>query len=147
MTALELTIPAPCDWLNSNQRLHWTEKARRTRIWRYTAHGAALVQAKGVRFDVPVHITMTIHKTRAGRYDVANYGVTASALTLAVTLVSMLLCRVWSAPDRTEISALRAEAVALDARSETRFVTWDSAMFGMSEASREEPAVTRPFAS
>lgn len=80
MTALELTIPAPCDWLNSNQRLHWTEKARRTRIWRYTAHGAALVQAKGVRFDVPVHITMTIHKTRAGRYDVANYGVTAKAI-------------------------------------------------------------------
>ena len=30
MTTLELTIPAPCDWLNSNQRLHWAEKARRT---------------------------------------------------------------------------------------------------------------------
>ena len=80
MTALELTIPAPCDWLNSNQRLHWTEKARRTRIWRYTAHGAVLVQAKGVRFDVPVRITVTIHKTRAGRYDATNWAPTGKAL-------------------------------------------------------------------
>ena len=80
MSTLELTIPAPCDWLNSNQRLHWTEKARRTRIWRHAAHGAVLGQHKGARFDVPVRITVTIHKTRAGRYDVANYGVTAKAI-------------------------------------------------------------------
>lgn len=77
--SLTLTIPAPCDWLNANERLHWAEKARRTRIWRYTAHGAVLAQARGVRFDVPVHITVTVHKTRAGRYDVANLANTAKA--------------------------------------------------------------------
>ena len=80
MTALELTIPAPCDWLNANERLHWAEKARRTRIWRHAAHGAVLSQHKGARFDVPVQITVTVHKTRAGRYDVANYGATAKAI-------------------------------------------------------------------
>ena len=78
--SLTLTIPAPCEWLNSNQRLHWAEKARRTRAWRDAAHAAVLSQHKGARFDVPVRITMTIHKTRAGRYDVANYGVTAKAI-------------------------------------------------------------------
>ena len=80
MTALTLTIPAPCDWLNANERLHWAEKARRTRIWRHTAHGAVLAQAKGARFDVPVRITVTIHKTRAGRYDATNWAPTGTAL-------------------------------------------------------------------
>jgi len=80
MNALELTIPAPCDWLNSNQRLHWAEKARRTRIWRYTAHGAVLAQAKGVRFTVPVRIVVTIHKPRAGRFDATNWAPTGKAL-------------------------------------------------------------------
>ena len=80
MTALELTILAPCDWLNANERLHWAEKARRTRIWRHTAHGAVLAQAKGARFDVPVRITVTIHKTRAGRYDATNWAPTGKAL-------------------------------------------------------------------
>ena len=80
MNALELTIPAPCDWLNANERLHWAEKARRTRIWRHTAHGAVLAQAKGARFDVPVRITVTIHKTRAGRYDATNWAPTGKAL-------------------------------------------------------------------
>ena len=78
--SLTLTIPAPCDWLNANERLHWAEKARRTRAWRYAAHMAVLSQHKGARFDVPVQITVTVHKTRAGRYDVANYGVTAKAI-------------------------------------------------------------------
>lgn len=80
MTALELTIPAPCDWLNANERLHWAEKARRTRIWRHTAHGAVLSQHKGARFDVPVRIVVTIHKPRAGRYDATNWAPTGKAL-------------------------------------------------------------------
>ena len=80
MSALELTIPAPCDWLNSNQRLHWAEKARRTRIWRYTAHGAVLAQCAGLTFTVPVRIVVTIHKPRAGRYDATNWAPTGKAL-------------------------------------------------------------------
>ena len=80
MTTLTLTIPALCDWINANDRLHWAEKARLTRIWRHAAHGAVLRQHKGARFDVPVRITVTIHKTRAGRYDVSNLSPTSKAI-------------------------------------------------------------------
>jgi crossover junction endodeoxyribonuclease RusA len=81
VTALEFTIPAPCDWLNSNQRLHRMVSAapfgpgvrRRTRRLP-SAHAWA-------PFEVPVHIVCTIHKTRAGRWDAGNlYGVTAKAI-------------------------------------------------------------------
>ena len=80
MNALNLTIPAPCAWINANERLHWAEKARRTRIWRYTARGAVLAQAKGATFDVPVQITVTVHKARAGRWDATNLAPTGKAL-------------------------------------------------------------------
>ena len=80
MTALTLTIPAPCDWLNANERLHWAEKARRTRIWRHAAHGAVLGQHRGLAFTVPVRIVVTIHKPRAGRYDATNWAPTGKAL-------------------------------------------------------------------
>ena len=80
MSTLTLTIPAPCAWINANERLHWSEKARRTRIWRYTARGAVLAQAKGATFDVPVQITVTVHKTRGGRWDATNLAPTGKAL-------------------------------------------------------------------
>ena len=80
MTALELTIPAPCDWLNANERLHWAEKARRTRAWRDAAHMAVLSQHRGLAFTVPVRIVVTIHKPRAGRYDATNWAPTGKAL-------------------------------------------------------------------
>ena len=71
MTALELTIPAPCDWLNSNQRLHRMVSARRIAAWRNAADYAA-TEAAHDSFLEPVHIVCTVHKTRAGRWDAGN---------------------------------------------------------------------------
>ena len=80
MTALELTIPAPCDWLNSNQRLHRMVKARRVASWRKAAQEAAEAHPGWVPFEVPVRIVVTVHKTRAGRWDAGNLYPTAKAL-------------------------------------------------------------------
>ena len=40
MSILTLTIPAPCDWLNSNQRLHRMVSAARIRAWREATRAA-----------------------------------------------------------------------------------------------------------
>lgn len=79
MNALELTIPAPCDWLNANQRLHRMVHAKRTAAWRNAADYYA-TEAAHDSFLEPVHITVTIHKTRAGRWDVGNLYPTAKAI-------------------------------------------------------------------
>lgn len=80
MTALELTIPAPCDWLNSNQRLHRMVHAKRTAAWRKAANEAVWEHGAWSPFVRPVHITVTIHKTRAGRWDAGNLYPTAKAI-------------------------------------------------------------------
>jgi crossover junction endodeoxyribonuclease RusA len=80
VTALELTIPAPCDWLNSNQRLHRMVSAKRTASWRAAARYAAATHYGWAPFDVPVSIVCTVHKTRAGRWDAGNLYPTAKAI-------------------------------------------------------------------
>lgn len=78
---LELTIPAPCDWINANQREHWAKKAAKTREWRSAAFAVACsVPRRRRTFTTPVHITCTVHKTRAGRFDVANLARTSKAI-------------------------------------------------------------------
>lgn len=75
----ELIIPAPCDWINANQRHHWAEKGRLTRNWRDAAYARAYL-SRSVRFgDTPVHITATIHKTTRRKYDAANLYPTVKA--------------------------------------------------------------------
>lgn len=74
---LLLTIPAPTDWLNSNQRLNRYRKAERVKAWRDTARDEA--KGKG-SFAHPVRIVATIHKTRAGRWDAGNLYPTAKAI-------------------------------------------------------------------
>ena len=78
--SLTLTIPAPCDWLNSNQRLHRMVHAKRTAAWRAAGKAAAEAHPGWVPFAVPVRIVATIHKTRAGRWDAGNLYPTAKAL-------------------------------------------------------------------
>ena len=80
MTALELTIPAPCDWLNSNQRLHRMVSAARIRVWREESRVVAFRDDHWAPFEVPVHIVCTVHKTRAGRWDAGNLYPTAKAI-------------------------------------------------------------------
>ena len=80
MTALDMllvTVPAPCDWINSNQRLHRMVKAKRTATWRAAAKDAA---ADAGSFDGPVRIIATVHKTRGGRWDAGNLYPTAKAI-------------------------------------------------------------------
>ena len=78
--SLTLTIPAPCDWLNSNQRLHWAVRAERTRAWRTAAFAVAHNQLGGYRFTGRAYITVTVHKTRGGRWDASNLAPTGKAL-------------------------------------------------------------------
>lgn len=82
---LELTINAPCDWINANQRDHFHDRRRRTSAWREAANGAVRMAAfhEGIRspaFTTPVHIVCTVHKTRAGRWDAGNLYPTAKAI-------------------------------------------------------------------
>ena len=78
---LTLTIPAPTRrntsgkptplWLNANDRSHWTRRARLARQWRTLA----LFMARQAQLPTGLehaHITATIHKTRAGRWDAHN---------------------------------------------------------------------------
>jgi hypothetical protein len=74
---LTLTIPAPCEPLNSNQRLHHHVKAKRTAAWRARAHVAA-IQAGKPRLD-HAHVRVTVHRTTAHSYDAGNYYPTAKA--------------------------------------------------------------------
>lgn len=78
LSELTLTIPAADEWINSNQRLHRMELARRTRAWRYAAYNKAL--PIDAMFEGPVRIVATIHKTRAGKWDAGNLYPTAKAI-------------------------------------------------------------------
>ena len=78
LSRLTLTIDAPCEWINSNQRLHRMEMARRTREWRFAAYNAGL-PIDGM-FEDHVRIVATVHKTRGGKWDAGNLYPTAKAV-------------------------------------------------------------------
>jgi hypothetical protein len=76
MTALELFVPKPDEWINSNQRLHRMVKANRVKSWR----SAAARAVEGWEpFDSPVRIEAHIYKPRRGRYDPNNLATTTKA--------------------------------------------------------------------
>lgn len=72
MTSLTLDIPADW-WLSANQRLHWAEKARRTRSLRQLAATKARAE-KVPTFDV-CHITAHIGYPTNAKADPANANV------------------------------------------------------------------------
>lgn len=73
---ITVTIPAPCEWLNSNQRLHPQQKARRSRTWRDAAKAAA----QGLPpFACPVRIIAHVQKPIRNRFDPGNWYPTAKA--------------------------------------------------------------------
>ena len=66
---MSITLEIPdAVWLSANQRLHWAEKARRTRWVRATARAAALHLPKYSR----VTITTWVGYPTSGRADPAN---------------------------------------------------------------------------
>jgi hypothetical protein len=84
---LTLTIPAPCEWITSNQRIHRMEQARRTRLWREAGRLAAAGQGA---LDTPVHIVAHVTKPRGGRYDPGNWYGTAKAAVDGVVEAGVL---------------------------------------------------------
>lgn len=66
-----LTIAAPADWINLNQRHHWSKKAQLTKAWRLAGHDAA----ECARFPqglTKVHVTAIITKPTRRAFDVHN---------------------------------------------------------------------------
>lgn len=76
---ITLSIPAPADWINLNQRLHWAQRAKLTKAWRNVAHIQARQQGlpKGLG---RVSIVATVHKATGRKYDVHNLIPTAKAV-------------------------------------------------------------------
>jgi hypothetical protein len=75
----ELSIPAPCGWLNSNSRPHRHAAAKLTAQWRMAGKIHARGQPKPA-LPKPVRIVAYVWKPRAGRYDPNNLGITAKAI-------------------------------------------------------------------
>lgn len=71
-TIWRLTIPAPCEWVSANQRIHWAPKAKLVKEWRKATltHAQAAKLPTGiahVRIDAWLHFTTRHHR------DAANY--------------------------------------------------------------------------
>lgn len=73
-----LTIPAPDQWINANDRQHHMAKARLVKAWRNAAAWAAR-DAGLPTITRHVRITASIHKLHGRQYDAANWSPTAKA--------------------------------------------------------------------
>lgn len=69
-------IPQPTDFINSNHRLHWAVRAKRTKTWREAARCAA----HGLPRNQRVQVTVYIHKKTRRAYDAHNLTPTAKAV-------------------------------------------------------------------
>lgn len=85
---ITIDIPAPCDFINSNQRLHRMAQAKLTKSWRQASAAAA----HGIpSFVGQVHIIAHIFKPRAGRYDTNNLAPTTKAIVDGLVDAGLLL--------------------------------------------------------
>lgn len=79
-----LIIPAPIEWLNSNDRRHWAARSKLTKVWRQTACWQAIAAMRRGELTAatgPVAITATIHRdTNRGRSDAHNRQPTVKAV-------------------------------------------------------------------
>lgn len=66
-----LPIPAPCDWIRSNDRRHFHATAALTRTWREAAAWRAR-QERLPKITVPVEITAVIHRADRRKADAPN---------------------------------------------------------------------------
>lgn len=78
MVLAELSIPAPCVMLNSNQRQHRMAAAKLTAQWRMAAKIAARTLSRP-DLPKPVRIEAFVWKARANHYDPGNLYPTAKA--------------------------------------------------------------------
>lgn len=77
--SITLAIPAPAKWLNSNDRLHWSPRAKLTRSWRQAAHVYAR-QARLPKGLGRVRIDAQVHKTTGNSFDAMNLYPTLKAV-------------------------------------------------------------------
>ena len=74
--SVEIVIPAPAMFINSNDRRHRMAEAKLTKAWRQ----AAYVACRNIGpLNWPVQITVEVWKPRANRYDPGNLYPTAKA--------------------------------------------------------------------
>lgn len=79
MTEWKLEIPAPCDWINANQREHWRTRAEKTAQWRGSARTFA-VQAKLPKRLDHVRIVALLHFRDNRDRDAHNFAGTLKAI-------------------------------------------------------------------
>lgn len=77
-TVFEFTIPAPCEFLNANVKLHHMAEARLVKAWRRAGVMAAR-RAELPRGLERVRIDAYVIKPVRNRYDPANFGNSAKA--------------------------------------------------------------------
>lgn len=72
-------IKAPDQWINANDRVHWSKKATRTRAWREAAHWHAKAAREG---QFPrAHVEVTLYfADKNRRRDAGNYAPTIKAV-------------------------------------------------------------------
>ena len=73
------TVPAPCKFINSNNRLHHHAKAELTRAWRQSAAMEARRVFAGIELTIPVRIVAAINKPGNRRWDPNNLAPTTKA--------------------------------------------------------------------
>jgi hypothetical protein len=88
-----ITIPAPCTWINSNQRIHRMQHAKLTAIWRETAR---TLWHHGTYTEGQIHITCHIYKPHRGRYDPGNLYPTAKACVDGLVEAGMIADDDWA---------------------------------------------------
>jgi hypothetical protein len=106
-----LTIVAPCDWINANQRLHWTKRNYLTQTWKTAAWTKARSQ-RVAPFAAVVDIAVVIHKQRNGRWDPHNLMPTSKALIDGLVKAGVLVD-----DDRKHLRRVSIEAGEVKARN------------------------------
>ncbi len=89
MTVYTLTLPGGMVWINANSRAHWRRRAEWTRYWR----DRACLEAKSAgipRLD-RAHVTVTVHRIDARRFDPGNLAPTAKAIVDGIVDAGVLI--------------------------------------------------------
>lgn len=86
-----LTIPAPCSFVNANDRGHWSVNYRRMKAWKERAAWAAKA-ARLPRIETPVRVVATVHRDHnRGRWDAHNLAPTGKAAIDGLVMAGVLV--------------------------------------------------------
>ena len=78
MTTYTITVPKVGPYMNANDRPHFRDRAKQTKLWREAGRIATLA-AKVPALTPPVHITATVHIADHLRREVSNLAPTMKA--------------------------------------------------------------------